>query len=238
MDLIVDIGNSQIKTTFFNNSVVIKKESFDFSDYKSLFNIINSHVFNKIFVSSLRMKPKFKDMCHNKEIFYFNNELDIPLKINYKNINSLGKDRIAAMVGANKLFPKKNLLVIDIGTCITLDVLSKDREFLGGRISPGLKMRYQSIASVESLPLLKYTYCKNIFGNDTKSSIHTGVQGSIISEINDFSNQLKKHFDNFVVIITGGDMSLLLKEQKNTIFVFEENLVAIGLKEILSCNFK
>ena len=142
------------------------------------------------------------------------------------------------MVGANKLFPKKNLLVIDIGTCITLDVLSKDREFLGGRISPGLKMRYQSIASVESLPLLKYTYCKNIFGNDTKSSIHTGVQGSIISEINDFSNQLKKHFDNFVVIITGGDMSLLLKEQKNTIFVFEENLVAIGLKEILSCNFK
>lgn len=238
MDLIVDIGNSQIKTTFFNNSVIIKKQSFDSSDHKSLFNIINSHIFNKIFVSSLRMQPKFKNMFHNKEIFYFNNELDIPLKINYKNINSLGKDRIAAMVGANKLFPKKNLLVIDIGTCITLDVLSKDREFLGGRISPGLKMRYQSIASVESLPLLKYTYCKNIFGNDTKSSIHTGVQGSIISEINDFSNQLKKHFDNFIVIITGGDMSLLLKEQKNTIFVFEENLVAIGLKEILSCNFK
>tara|TARA_B100000989_G_scaffold253315_1_gene201711 strand:- start:6575 stop:7291 length:717 start_codon:yes stop_codon:yes gene_type:complete len=238
MDLIVDIGNSQIKTTFFNNSVIFKKESFDSSDYKSIFNIINSHTFNKIFVSSLRIQSKFKDMYHNKKIFYFNNELDIPLKINYKNIHNLGKDRIAAMVGANKLFPKKNLLVIDIGTCITLDVLSKDREFLGGRISPGLKMRYQSIASVESLPLLKYTYDKNIFGNDTKSSIHTGVQRSIISEINDFSNQLKKQFNNFVVIITGGDMSLLLKEQKNTIFVFEENLVAIGLNEILSCNFK
>ena len=54
-------------------------------------------------------------MSHNKEIFYFNNELDVPLKINYKNIHNLGKDRIAAMVGANKMFPKKNLLVIDIG---------------------------------------------------------------------------------------------------------------------------
>ena len=76
------------------------------------------------------------ELSKYKKVLHFKQNLKIPLKLNYRDKNKLGKDRIAAMVGARKLFPTKNLLVIDIGTCITMDVLTNDGTFLGGRISP------------------------------------------------------------------------------------------------------
>ena len=64
--------------------------------------------------------------------------MKIPIKINYNNINDLGKDRLAAIIGAINLYSNENILILDIGTCLTIDFINNN-EYVGGRISPGLK---------------------------------------------------------------------------------------------------
>ena len=64
----------------------------------------------------------------------------------------------------------QNLLIVDIGTCITMDVLTNDGIFLGGRISPGIHLRYKSLSFTQQLPLLNFVHNKDIYGNDTESS--------------------------------------------------------------------
>ena len=117
-----------------------------------------------------------------------------------------------------------------------MDVLTNDGVFLGGRISPGIQLRYKSLSFTQQLPLLNFVYNKDIYGNDTASSIHTGIQRSIISEIRDFNSELLKQLNTLYVIVTGGNTNFLLSELKNTIFASEENLVAIGLHEIMNFN--
>ena len=140
MNLIVDIGNTLIKATFFNNSKIEKKYSFEKSKTKKLYELLDASNIEKIFISNVGSQivnlklSKYK----NKRVLHFNENLKIPIKLNYRDKKKLGKDRIAAMVGARKLFPTKNLLIVDIGTCITMDVLTNDGTFLGGRISPGI----------------------------------------------------------------------------------------------------
>ncbi len=236
MNLIVDIGNTLIKATFFKSSKIEKKYSFEKSKTKKLYELLDSSNIEKIFISNVGSQIDTLKLSKYKKVLHFKENLKIPLKLNYRDKNKLGKDRIAAMVGARKLFPAKNLLVIDIGTCITMDVLTNDGIFLGGRISPGIQLRYKSLSFTQQLPFLNFVYNKDIYGNDTESSIHTGIQRSIISEIRDFNSELLKQLNILYVIITGGDMNFLLSELKNTIFASEENLVAIGLYEIMNYN--
>ena len=98
---------------------------------------------------------------------------------------------------------------------------------LGGRISP------EFISDIKVFHLLSNYHCnfvhnKDIYGNDTESSIHTGIQRSIISEIRCNYELLKQL--NTLYVVVGGDMNFLLSELKNTIFASErENLVAFGL---------
>jgi len=66
------------------------------------------------------------------------NNLNFPFKILYKTKGTLGVDRLALMAASVKKYPQKNVLVIDAGTCITYDFMSKDTHYLGGSISPGL----------------------------------------------------------------------------------------------------
>ena len=236
MNLVVDIGNTLIKATFFNNSKIEKKYSFEKSKIKKLYELLDTSNIEKIFISNVGAQIDTLKLSKYKKVLYFKENLKIPLKLNYRDKNKLGRDRIAAMVGARKLFPAKNLLVIDIGTCITMDVLTNDGIFLGGRISPGIQLRYKSLSFTQQLPLLNFLYNKDVYGNDTESSIHTGIQRSIISEIRDFNSELLKQLSTLYVIVTGGDMCFLLSELKSTIFANEENLVAIGLYEIMNYN--
>ena len=236
MNLIVDIGNTLIKATLFNSSKIEKKYSFEKSKTKKLYELLDASNIEKIFISNVGSQIDTLKFSSYKKVLHFKENLKIPLKLNYRDKNKLGKDRIAAMVGARKLFPAKNLLVIDIGTCITMDVLTNDGVFLGGRISPGIQLRYKSLSFTQQLPLLNFVYNKDIYGNDTESSIHTGIQRSIISEIRDFNSELLKQLNTLYVIVSGGDMNFLLSELKNTIFASEENLVAIGLYEIMNYN--
>jgi type III pantothenate kinase len=85
--------------------------------------------------------------------------IKLPFKNLYKTPKTLGVDRIGLVVSAVKKYRNSNVLVIDAGTCITYDFVNEKSEYLGGAISPGIKMRFQSLHEFTSkLPLLEKKY--------------------------------------------------------------------------------
>ena len=133
-------------------------------------------------------------------------------------------------------FPKKNTLVIDAGTCITYDFIDAKGNYLGGGISPGIRMRLQAMNEFTAkLPLVKQKNSKKFIGNDTESSLRVGGQIGTVMEIRGFIRAYETTFGKINIILTGGDSKALAKHFENHIFV-NNNLVLRGLNKILNYN--
>ncbi|WP_026999993.1 type III pantothenate kinase [Eisenibacter elegans] len=163
----------------------------------------------------------------------------LPIQNGYHTPQTLGVDRLAAAVGAWALYPGQAALVIDAGTCITYDIVSSEGVFLGGSISPGLRMRYQALAHFTAkLPDLyaqKPTDSPTFPGRDTASAIHSGVVGGILAEIAGLRQQNQQLYGHFNTLICGGDANYFETKIKPPIFAIPE-LTLIGLKTILHYN--
>ena len=193
---------------------------------------------NVILSSVKAPSPEVIKTLQNKcEIFI---ELDahtpLPIENRYSTKNTLGKDRIAAAVGAFDLFPGKNLLVIDAGTALTYDIVNQSGQYLGGNISPGLDMRFMALHQFTGeLPLVKQGQIDKFYGTSTEEAIRGGVQNGIIFEVDSTINAFKDYYTNLQVIITGGNADFFDKKLKNSFFV-HLNLIALGLNRILEYN--
>ncbi|MDA9313033.1 type III pantothenate kinase, partial [Vicingaceae bacterium] len=152
--------------------------------------------------------------------------------------DTLGKDRIAAVAGAQGQFPNQNTLVIDAGTCVTYDFLTAEGDYLGGAISPGVQLRLQAMNDYTSkLPLLKWEGADNpqSIGDTTITSMLSGAVNGLISEMRGFIESYEKQYKSLKIVITGGDSNFFVKELKNGIFA-DPNLVLKGLNDILIYN--
>ena len=239
MNLVVDIGNNFFKLGIFENSNLI----FSFSDKNDRIDIEIEKIIGKYSeitsalisnVSSINIS----DILNRFDINTY--ELDstfiFPFKLNYKTPETLGNDRLALAAAATILFPNSNNLVIDAGTCITIDFIDNNNNFTGGSISPGVKMRYDSLNHyTANLPLLKNKNNFNFPGNSTNASIHAGIIGGVSNEIMGFINQINSRYDKVNVILTGGDAKILSKTLKITIFA-NQNFILEGLNYILNLN--
>jgi type III pantothenate kinase len=109
--------------------------------------------------------------------------------------------------------------VIDAGTCVTFDFIDENNNYLGGAISPGLRLRYEALHNFTAkLPLLTLENPKHFIGNSTAESIHSGVVNGLVYEIDGFIDDFKAQNSKFIIILTGGDTEFLAKRLKNTIF--------------------
>jgi type III pantothenate kinase len=161
----------------------------------------------------------------------------IPLKNSYKTPTTLGMDRLAAVCGAVELFPDKTNLVVDLGTCITFDVVTQNGEYLGGAISPGMKMRYKAMHSLTaSLPLVDNDPDVELIGGSTAASMQSGVAHGITFEIEGWCQRLPKMgLTNINLVLTGGDAATFETKIKAPLFV-RPQLVLEGLHSILSAH--
>jgi type III pantothenate kinase len=161
---------------------------------------------------------------------------NVPFQNNYATPETLGVDRIALVVAAVAQYPNQNVLVIDAGTCVTYDFKTNKEVYLGGGISPGLKLRYKTLNLLTAnLPLLEPEIPNNFIGNTTASAIHSGVSIGIITEIDGIIDRYKAQFQHLTVILTGGDANFLAKRLKNTIFANSKFLLQ-GLNTVLEYN--
>ncbi len=239
MRLIVDIGNTftklgvSDKTNKITNLVSFTNNNQQIYDYIVSYSIKNAIISN---VGSNNFK--LIELLKNLEIpsIFFNHKTPIPIKNLYSTPETLGVDRLAAIVGAFSLFKNKNILIIDAGTALTIDFINEKAEYLGGNISPGIEMRFKALNKFTSkLPLVSKSNNFNYIGNSTKNAIISGVQQGMINEIEGYINNFSKKYKNLKVILTGGDSFFFEKNIKNTIFANSE-LVLYGLNYILQYN--
>ena len=240
MNLALDIGNSLIKAGVFKNNVLIKSSIINeksFSDFRK--TIEQKNIKNSIASNVSNNNPEIIKLLSNETNFIkFDKNLNLPFKNKYKSKDKLGQDRIALITNASISFPNQNILVIDVGTCITYDFLDEENKYLGGNISPGLEMRYKSLKNqTANLPLLRYYKPDYLIGDNTDNSIHSGVFNGIVGEINSFISMYKVKFGKIKIILTGGNSKLLLNKIKNTIFA-DSNFLLFGLNHLIELNKK
>ena len=241
MNLVVDIGNNFFKLGIFQNSNLI----FSFSEKNGAIDLEIEKIISKYseittaLISNVS-SVKINDILNrfNINIYELNSSFIFPFKLNYQTPETLGNDRLALAAAATILFPNSNNLVIDAGTCITIDFIDNNNHFRGGSISPGVKMRYDSLNHyTANLPLLKNENNFDYPGNSTNASIHAGIIGGVSNEIMGFINQINSRYEKVNVILTGGDAKILSKTLKITIFA-NQNFILEGLNCILNLNKK
>ena len=160
------------------------------------------------------------------------------LKLKYANPKEIGADRIAAAIGAVNRHPERNLIVVDMGTATTIDVVTHDREYLGGAIMPGLKISVQALASGTSkLPTVEIVKASHPCGQSTIEAIQSGIYygnaGAIREFVRQYSRQLF-HDEKPFVIATGGFARTF--EDYNLFNEIVPELVLLGVKAALEMN--
>jgi type III pantothenate kinase len=239
MNLIVDIGNTHIKLGWFNQGKLMESLRLDKNIPVDLTGWIKKKPVSMAIVSSVMASNK--DFFMNaglklKKLIILDYTTSLPVKISYQSPETLGNDRIAAIAGARFVLPGCNVLIIDMGTAITIDFINAAGEYSGGNISPGMHTRFKSLYDYTArLPLVYKDECFPKFGYNTHSAIAAGVQQGIIYEINGYIDKFSRKYPSCKFIITGGDAEFFVGKLKRTIFAMPD-LVMTGLNFILEFN--
>lgn len=236
MNLIVDQGNTATKLALFDEGGnLLVKQIFDKKESLVAENWVNerSGSISAVLISAVTNEQL--NFSIPKQIV-LNSNTPLPIINGYESPKSLGNDRLANAVAIWTKNPNKHSLCIDIGTCIKYDLVNGKGVFLGGNISPGMKMRYAALNTfTDQLPLIEAEEFTYEFGRSTKTSIQNGVQQAIFHEINGFISRYSDQFGELTIFMTGGDLKYFDKAYKNPIFA-DSDLTIFGLNEILRYN--
>ena len=237
MNLLIDIGNSLTKIAVYNKANIIT----EFKIKKINLNFIKDIVKdNKIINCAIsNVGPRIDDLYiffeENTNLYIFDDKINLPFLNPYKK-GIVGDDRLALILAASYEYPNDNVLIIDMGTCITYDIKTSKNLYQAGGISPGLMLRLDSLSSgAFNLSEVKPNYPKSSIADDTETSINIGVLLGIENEINGFINNYKNEYNNLKVIISGGDSDFLYGKLKNTIFT-NSNFIYKGLNYLIEYN--
>ena len=241
MNLAIDIGNTLAKAAVVENGQVddLFKTEHLTPEYVSRY-IFGSYpdIVNGILVSTRGKEEELQAFLRRNLRYFlvFDHRTPVPVVNRYGTPETLGCDRLAAAVGANALLPESNVLIVDFGTAITIDVVTAAGEFIGGNISPGASLRFRALHEFTGrLPLRKLTENTEFLGRTSFSAIEGGVVNGIVYEIEGYIAGMAKRFDNYRIVFTGGDGNFFAKRFKNPIFATCD-LVVYGLNKILEYN--
>ena len=241
MQLVIDIGNTRVKAALFEQNNLVHFFVFDDTDAFLKANILDKYQIENCIVSSVvdGIEAFVEYLKKKGPVLTYSIQTPTPLKNCYESPFTLGSDRLAAAVAGNFLFPNKNVLVIDAGTCIKYNFINKDNEYIGGAISPGLKMRFKALHSFTSrLPLLETDEnFDTLIARNSNDNILAGVELGAVAEINSFMEQYKTLYPDIQVVLTGGDVNFFEKRLKKPIFA-DSYLILKGLNIILEHNLK
>ena len=215
MNLVVDIGNTLVKLAVFDDGRLVAQHCVERLLPSMLDELLGGRRAAKAVVASTRGEAD--DVVETVRPFAdylleFTSQTPVPIDSAYRTPETLGRDRLAAAVGAAALCPGRDVLIVDFGTAVTIDLVTADGTFRGGCISPGMKTRFRALHDYTAkLPLCGPTEDEQLQGLTTEK------------------------IDDLCVIFTGGDAKYFAKRIKNTIFA-NCNLVFCGLDRILEYN--
>ncbi len=241
MNLIVDIGNTHTKLFVLEDGTPICSFSVKGEWSGELLELKNKYKINAcaaICVGAKKLQAEEILQELQCPVYWVTGETLSPIKVLYKTPHTLGADRLAAVVGATVLYPSQNLLVIDIGTCITYDFVDAANNYIGGNISLGMDMRFAALHNyTASLPLVTFQRPNPGIGYNTETAIRSGVVCGIKHEIEGYIQESLRKTNDLRVVITGGGAEYVASFLDTTV-ILEPYLVAIGVNEILEYQAK
>lgn len=240
MYLCIDSGNNRTKCAVYDAqgqnivSKIFEEDTFtDVYDWIRDKNIIHAIISNT--------GKRFLDIARFDipgQLIELSHETSLPIQIVYSTPATLGHDRIAGACGTNALYPGQHCLIVDAGTCMTLDLLLGSGIYLGGNIAPGLSMRLRAMhEQTARLPLVEPAWPELAFGDSTLHALQNGACLGMVMEIEGLLNRAREAYGEISIVITGGDAAFLAGKLESRIFV-EPELVTLGLFQILSFNVK
>ena len=239
--VIGDIGNTSTRICLLKKSKIFKTVNFE---TKNIFkrNYVN-RVFKRLFKKNLKKEilfscvvplafKKIKKILRNSNYKVLElKSLDLKklIKINIKNINQLGSDRIVNSIEGKKF---KNCLIIDFGTATTFDIV-KNGTYEGGVIAPGVKSSIKNLSqSTALLPVFNLRNKQKSYGKNTKDALNAGFIWGYDGLINNIINKITKNWKkNYKIILTGGYANLFKKIIKRKTFV-DQNITIKGISRV------
>lgn len=247
MLLTLDIGNTNIKSALFENDKLVEFVVHPDSDQLSIY--LSKLKLTEAAICSVNppAEKAIRDYISAKGIKLFRASIKdkFNLKINYTTPDTLGMDRVCSAAGALEIatgekFLTENqyLITIDFGTATTVNIVSPEKEFLGGLISPGISTMLKSLnEKTAQLPLPDLNHYRGLIGNSTNASIISGVVNATVGMISETINHLSSISGQIIPFIfaTGGNAKHILPHLNYKV-LFDEALVLKGLKVIYDLN--
>jgi type III pantothenate kinase len=241
MKLVIDIGNTLIKVAVFEGKQMLAFSRFEAFEGFRIRKFFEAYSLPEAcIVSSVSLDPTGirKELGGDFPVIFLDHLTGLPFSNCYTTPETLGKDRLAGVAAAFDLFPGRDVLVIDAGSAITFDLITSEGKYLGGAISPGIRMRYKALHTFTGrLPLLEQEEAAALTGNSTSGSIHSGVLNGALAEVEGIAVTYLNQYPSLQIILTGGDYNYFDKQLKVKTFA-APNLVLEGLNFILSYNLE
>ncbi len=238
LHLVLDVGNTRTKAALFKGSGPLRWGTFTNGDPLQLIEWLGEDrpeycAMGSVATHDPGLLTRLLEICPVLEV---TGSTPSPLRNGYTSAVSLGADRLANAVGAASYLPGSAVLVIDAGTCITYDLVQADGTYLGGAISPGLRMRAKAMNAYSArLPLVEPPTDTAVLGTDTASSLAAGVYHGVLGEVRGFIGSYRYLMPDTRVIITGGDALWIVAGSESGIFA-HPLLTLEGLYAILLYN--
>jgi type III pantothenate kinase len=219
----IDIGNTRCKAGFFDNKGRLQSVEI-FSNLSDAIEWLEKQNIAEAMVSDVKGSAKIETA--NFSIRYLDSSIKLPFNNLYQSPETLGADRVAVMAAASRLYPLQASIVFDIGTCMTIDVLSPENNY----------MRLKAMQHfTDKLPLSSPEHHHFAMGNTTLSALANGVFCGMLYEIEGYILNVKEQYPDANIILCGGDAHYFEKQLKYKIFA-DQNLVLIGLYHLLVFN--
>ncbi len=239
MNLIIDIGNTVAKLAVFDDDNLLEVFYDSNQTLESLPAVCGKYPLSRAVVATVielneTVESRLKSLP--VPLLQLDSTTPLPIKNLYETPQTLGYDRIAAVVGAYQNFPGRDILVIDAGTCITYEFIDSLGRYHGGNISPGVQMRFKALHQFTSkLPLISAEGRMTQLGKNTETAIRMGVLQGVEYEMLGYIETMRHKYPELLVFLTGGDEFSFDTNLKSIIFA-DRFLVLKGLNRILNYN--
>jgi type III pantothenate kinase len=233
--LVIDIGNTRTKCALFKHRRLLRSGAWNNTDRQALTSFLAGEAVEHVVMASTAMVDEAGQaaLAAVAPLTIVTGTTPSPLNNTYGTPESLGADRIANAVGAAALFPDRPVLAIDLGTCLTYDLVDVGGNYLGGLISPGFRMRAKAMHLFTArLPEVDPPTDTPLIGRSTLECLASGTHHGTRAELQATIAECRQQYPDLAVVLTGGDAVRFARALENGIFA-HPYLTLLGLHEIL-----